>query len=99
MPLARLGCLTLPAFRVGLCLFDVGVQGQITMLGGWMDRILSAEDWARMSKQRAHGSRWAGGTVLGCLLPACFLLACVRYLHQGSRVWSMPLVMLRPALF
>lgn len=33
------------------------VQGQISMLGGWMDRILSAEDWTRVSKQRAHGSR------------------------------------------
>ncbi|EFN53089.1 hypothetical protein CHLNCDRAFT_137406 [Chlorella variabilis] len=32
-------------------------QGQISMLGGWMDRILSAEDWTRVSKQRAHGSR------------------------------------------
>ncbi|PRW45372.1 hypothetical protein C2E21_5977 [Chlorella sorokiniana] len=32
-------------------------QGQITMLGGWMDRILASEDWTRVSKQRAHGSR------------------------------------------
>lgn len=32
-------------------------QGQITMLGGWMDRILAGEDWSRVSKQRAHGSR------------------------------------------
>lgn len=36
-------------------------QGQISMLGGWMDRILGAEDWARVSKQRAHGSRCVGG--------------------------------------
>lgn len=36
-------------------------QGQISMLGGWMDRILSGEDWSRVSKQRAHGSRWVGG--------------------------------------
>lgn len=33
------------------------LQGQITMLGGWMDRILASEDWTRVSKQRAHGSR------------------------------------------
>ncbi|KAL4437302.1 hypothetical protein ABPG75_004441 [Micractinium tetrahymenae] len=32
-------------------------QGQISMLGGWMDRILAGEDWSRVSKQRAHGSR------------------------------------------
>ncbi|PSC73790.1 hypothetical protein C2E20_3044 [Micractinium conductrix] len=32
-------------------------QGQISMLGGWLDRILGAEDWTRVSKQRAHGSR------------------------------------------
>lgn len=41
-----------------------------------MDRILSAEDWARMSKQRAHGSRCAGdsaGLLASCLLPACLL--------------------------
>jgi hypothetical protein len=30
------------------------------MLGGWLDRILAAEDWARVSKQRAHGSRCVG---------------------------------------
>lgn len=28
------------------------------MLGGWMDRILAGEDWSRVSKQRAGGSRW-----------------------------------------
>jgi hypothetical protein len=43
------------------------LQGQISMLGGWMDRILSAEDWTRVSKQRAGGSRFA-------LLPATMLL-------------------------
>ncbi|KAL4439477.1 hypothetical protein ABPG77_008806 [Micractinium sp. CCAP 211/92] len=32
-------------------------QGQISMLGGWMDRILAGEDWSRVSKQRAGGSR------------------------------------------
>lgn len=43
----------LPSPLVRACL-----QGQISMLGGWLDRILGAEDWTRVSKQRAHGSRW-----------------------------------------
>ena len=59
------------------------LQGQISMLGGWMDRILSAEDWTRVSKQRAHGSRWVwwGGTGVGCE----FAALCVDPLSGSSQ--------------
>lgn len=32
-------------------------QGQTGMLRSWLDRILAGEEWARVSKQRAGGSR------------------------------------------
>ena len=54
---------------LSVCTAYLRLQGQISMLGGWMDRILSAEDWTRVSKQRAGGSR--------CALAAAFAPACL----------------------
>lgn len=65
------------------------VQGQISMLSGWMERILASEDWTRVSKQRAHGSRcalWAG--------PAgpmeCAAAHCARCLLAGPACACLP---------
>ena len=33
------------------------VQGQVSMLKGWQQRILATEDWKRINKQRSGGSR------------------------------------------